>query len=253
MICRSSPSAPGHVFYSAGLALLVFVVTARPACGQDVGVTGVVLDASTGEPLGEVLIAPMGEHRPAVTGLDGGFRMELPSEEEYVLLVTRLGYQSVSRLYPPAIAGEHIVIELTPDPIELEGLDVFVDDLNRRFQRRRNSSQGLVRAYEATDLLALGADNGFDVFYKLVRRARPCPGAAFDYCIVRWGRDIPISVCIDDRSAWGGVTELADYRPEELYVIEVYNWGATIKAYTRWWVQRGAKMRQLPPEEWGCY
>lgn len=50
------------------------------------------------------------------------------------------------------------------------------------------------------------------------------------------------SVCIDGRPAFG-VEELGGYRPDELYLLEVYNRGATIQAFTYRYMERVGRTR----------
>ena len=141
---------------------------------------------------------------------------------------------------------------MTPAPLAVEGLDVFAERFRERFEMRRAASQGVVFVFGPEDMKELGARNGFELFWKVVRTARPCPGRSWEFCLARGSRDRPILVCIDERRAWGGVNELLVYEPGDLYAVEVYDRGGQIRAYTQWWVANRMARRLLPPVAGEC-
>lgn len=60
-------------------------------------------------------------------------------------------------------------------------------------------------------------------------------------------------MCVDEAPAWGGIGDLEGYDASELYLVEVYGWGQTVRVYTRWFVEgRMRSGRPLAPLSWSC-
>ncbi|MDZ7779492.1 MAG: carboxypeptidase-like regulatory domain-containing protein [Gemmatimonadota bacterium] len=114
---------------------------------------GAVVDARTGEGLPWALLR-LGDRRPQSADGRGSFRIDDASPGSHLLLVERLGYESI---YVPVTLGgdvEPLVVELEPDPIMLEGIEVMVS----RFEQRRNAyGFGPVRAFDEGRLRRSGA------------------------------------------------------------------------------------------------
>lgn len=216
-------------------------------------VRGRVIDAVTRLPVEGATARIEGSTTSALSNGSGLFAVRVPAGAgSAALRIARIGY--LDRTVEVAADGwdRLTTIELTPQAIRLEGLDVVVDEFWHRFERRRNSSPGVVRVIETQELLDLGAREGFHAFWKVVRLARPCRSRGSDYCISLWGRDVPVVLCIDDRRAHAGVVELERYRPEDFFLWEIYDHGTVIRTYTNAWVRSGMARRALPPAEWGC-
>ena len=72
-------------------------------------------------------------------------------------------------------------------------------------------------------------------------------------CTFRRGRRQPVSVCIDEAPAYGGATDLDVYDAADLYLVEVYDMGASVRRDTRMFVEGRLRSGwQLQPLSWGC-
>ncbi len=235
----------------ATLTLLALTLLASPPVhAQAPPLTGRVVDFDTGRPIWAATVRA--DEGTTSTDRSGRFELDVDRSAAVEITVEALGYESVILTVTAEDPGRDLIVRLRSDPIALEGLEVFVDLLSEKFERRRNASPGVVFAFGPEDFVRLDADNGYALFYKVVRNARPCPGRAIRYCIAIGSRDVPITVCIDERPAGAGVAELGDYGPDDFYLIEVYDRGRNIRAYTERWVRKHASRNVLPPLEGGC-
>lgn len=221
-----------------------------PTLGAEV--RGRVVDRVTRLPVqGATVAAPEGS--VSVLTNDGGlFSLRVSGAPPYHVRIEHLAYRTLSTALEAGGDGPPVVIEVEPGAIELEGLEIFVRGFNERLEYRRNAASGVVHAFDTDALLAYDADEGFELFWMIVRQARPCRGATPDFCILSGGRDLPVVVCIDERRAHAGVMQLGDYRPEEFFAFEVYQRGQVIRAYTHDWVRGRVVSRQLAPASWAC-
>ena len=64
-------------------------------------------------------------------------------------------------------------------------------------------------------------------------------------CTFRRGRMTPVQVYIDETPTFGGLAELESYRPQELFLIEVYGGGSQIRIYTTRFMDRIARSGKL--------
>lgn len=203
--------------------------------GARVALTGVVLDAGTGEPLPWASMWLRDERR-ASADERGVFRIPDVPTGGHLLLVERLGYES--RYFPVAVMAPPLPVELRlePDSAYQAGLA----QMDRQLLTRRRSSRMSVRAYGEEDLRR-SVSAGLRQFleYDSSLSFVPCPslGSFTDFCVRERGRAVEPRVCIDGRAAWG-VEELGDYRPDELYLVEIYNRGVVIEAFTYRYMER---------------
>lgn len=200
---------------------------------------GVVLDAVTGAGLPWAALWLRG-HARASADERGAFRFPRVRAGSYLLLVERLGYESVWVPVRVSTPAEPLVVRLEPDPVLLEGIGVVID----RFRSRRNAYARMVRAF-GEDRLGRSAAPDVVTFLRwegglaLVPCDRGTMGLA---CVVRRGRTVQPRVYLDETPLICGLDVLASYHPSELYLIEHY-WGnpPQIRAYTRGFVERQAR------------
>ncbi len=236
-----------------GLASLVAAAGGASGQTQQSVVRGRVIDATTRLPVEGAVIRRTSPPMQLLSNEGGLFSVRLSSPMAVdTLEIQRIGYRSVTVAVGAADSGPFVTVAVESMAVDLEGITVIVDGLERLLERRRNAATGVVTTFDTEALLEMNAAQGFDAFWKIVRIARPCHGSNPNYCLRAWGRDVPIVVCVDERRAWGGVLQLADYRPEDIYVLEVYLRGQVIRAYTNDWVKRHVVRRALPLDELNC-
>lgn len=231
--------------------LLAALLGAGAAEAQSGSVTlrGRVIDATHRGPILGAIVLPLGFTAGYVTDSLGLFELSVPANPDgYELIVEQLGYASLDVTLPADAPENFYTVNLSPNPIALEGLEVLVD----RFERRRRFYQGPVRVVDQRRLLQ-SAGTTFDIVRREVPFAQLCSGSLQDLCAYRRGQQVRIDLCIDEAPAYGGVDQLEQYDPAELYRIEVYDQGREVRVYTRWFVDRALReSRRLQPLAWGC-
>jgi hypothetical protein len=242
-----------------------FALEGLEVTGRDrVALTGAVLDERSefGLPFASLTL---GDRRSVAADGNGSFRITRVEPGRYLLLAERLGYES---LYVPLnVTGplEPMVIRLEADPILLEGITVMTD---RMRSRRRAFAAGSTRSYgEARLNRSAAADMLQFLQYEAFLRPTPCgsggnvrpwDGAAAaaaratlasGACVVgRGGRPRQSKVFIDEVLIPCGLTMLGTYRPEDLYLLEIYDNGGQIRAYTYDYIERtGRRPNALMP------
>jgi len=229
-------------------AVLVWGFTPRPATAQEpqeqILVTGTVVDLATGDPLEGAFVRPPEPHRGSLTDESGRFQLSLAAGRGHRLQVERLGYAPAEFVLAAEEMGMALRIQLDPQAILLEGIEVFSESLMEQFTRRQNASYGVINTYTTADLIAAEVDDGFEFFDRVFRSGRPCTGRV-GWCAVTPRGESPIGACIDGMPAWGGVEELRDYAPEEFYLIEVEPFGDFVRAYTWEWMRSGFRSAML--------
>lgn len=139
-------SVVGGRWSVVALVVIALVLAPAPTVAQRAGaaVWGRVVDAAGGRALGQVEVILQGTGAPALTNDRGHFRIHRVPPGVYVLRARRLGYQMrVDTLEVPDGVSLEVVVELSVEPIELEGLEVVTRSLlleTRGFYERQ--SQG---------------------------------------------------------------------------------------------------------------
>jgi hypothetical protein len=241
-------SVIGSLILTLGAATLVPVVAAGQEVEVRTTVLGRVVDRTTGAPLAGAFVKPPAPYRGSLTDETGRFQLSLPPGKDHPLHIERLGYAPLDFVLAAGEMGMSLRVELDPQAILLEGIEVFSESLSEQFERRLNSRRGVVRGFGTREILEVDAHDGFEFFDQVFRMGRPCSGRV-GWCAYTPRGEVPIRACIDGQPAWGGVEELRDYRPEELYRIEVDQEGRFVRAYTWRWVRSGFRqaMTQMDP------
>lgn len=233
-------------------ALLLLLAIAGPLAAQerDEGerpVAGVVVDAETGSPVPGALVA-LTERSGGVFADEGGrFTLRDVRPGSHPLVVVQLGYDSLAtRLVLPEGEApvEGIVLRLRPNPVVLEGVRVVTD----RLRSRRNAVAVSVRAFDQRALRSGGSRDALD-FIRTRTNFLPttCLGRmSMGSCAYVRGRPTPVTVHIDDVQVFAGLEYLDSYRPEELYLVEVFRGGSHIRIYTNGYVEWSARTGRRP-------
>lgn len=209
---------------------------------------GQVMDVD-GMPLPLALVGLSRSNEAVMTDSLGRFALPVGPAVGYRLAVEQLGYHDTEVWVEAEDADLPLMIVLRRDPIALEGLQVTVD----RFERRRNFYSGIVRVVDQKDLAFTAATSAYDIVRRNAPMMRPCSGSIWRDCVMRRGQLTEMLICVDERRAYGGRDELELYQPEELYMVEVYDFGRAVRLYTRWYVDKVMKNpRPVVPVEFGC-
>lgn len=113
----------------AGLLLLLLGLGALPLRAQDATITGRILSAESGEPIGGAEIRLAGTRRGAVTSDDGLFRIENLPAGEHLLTIEYLGAQSKSfRVRLGVHESVSVSFKLRMKVIPVPELEVTVND-----------------------------------------------------------------------------------------------------------------------------
>ena len=209
------------------LTALLLAGSALPAAGQNVNIRGRIIAADTKAPLPGAYIQAAFPRWSAFTDKDGNFVLKDVPRDALRFTAGQIGYADISfEISPADTAG--LEIEMTPNPVALLALNISVN----RMTRRRRMVPTTVRLLDRAAIMS-APGNALDIV-----RARggmyitPCPsGTSTRNCTFRRGRVVNPAVYIDERRAFGGLDELEQYSPNELYAIETYG-GSMVRAYT---------------------
>ncbi|WP_022836831.1 TonB-dependent receptor [Salisaeta longa] len=107
--------------------LMSFGLWAAPAAAQTTGrIAGVVVDASTGDPLRGVNIGLRGTTLGTATNRDGRFVIADVPPETYVLAASFIGYETIERtIVVPSGETTRVRLAFAPTDIELQGVEVI--------------------------------------------------------------------------------------------------------------------------------
>ena len=230
---------------------ILFALPGLPAsvAGQDpdstaarVPLHGIVYDAFTGAAVAGAAVYLDGEGYGVLSDSAGVFRFaDVPPGSQLVAAI-QFGYEETAAPVEVPEDGAFIEIELTPQPILLDGVTAVVDNIStmeRRMQTRRRAVPYQARAFGQERLLRSASSNILDFLLRETQYGPvPCP---VGYCVIRRGRMINPRVYIDEMPAIGGMDELESYPTAQIYALEVYSQGAEIRAYTYNFMQRMAE------------
>jgi hypothetical protein len=248
------PGRRGRIAIVGTFLLLLFSPDASVA--QDstrVTVRGRVVDAEIGAPLVGARVLLEGIGGGVLTDESGLFGLTIPSLPRFWLRVNQLGYREKVVAFSGDQTDEVLTIELEVDPVVLEGLDVVVarqglQVVLERMERRRRGYAGSVRTIPPERFLSSAAAHSFDLIRNSLPTSVPCRTAdGEDLCVRRRGQEYVAKVCIDDVRAWGGAGELFHLDPDELFSVEIYDWGRLILVYTRRYMERAMTRRTYVP------
>ena len=144
--------------WSAACLMVVASLLPPPATAQTddarVLVRGIVVDLVSGRPLDGAFVRPPEPYRGVLTDESGRFQVSLARGEDHRLQIERLGYSSAEFVLGAEEMGRALRIQLEPQAILLEGIEVYSESLLEQFRRRQNALAGVVNTYPAEDLVA---------------------------------------------------------------------------------------------------
>lgn len=232
--------------WALSLALVAVALLARGVGAQDtaeqpaIDLVGTVVGES-GKPLVGAFVCVTGDDRGSLTDERGRFKLPNVTPGPVSLTAEQLGYDTLTA-NRTATAGVPVTLTMTPKPVLLEGLHVVTD----RFQRRRQATTVAVQAFDRQELATAPQTQMFDfVRARAGLWLQPCAGFG-SLCVYRRGRFVEPIVYIDEVPVLGGMDYLQSFRPSDLYMVEIYGFGAEIRAYTTAFMGRAAKTRLQP-------
>ena len=204
---------------------------------------GRVVDESDGTPLVAALVTLNGAEWGVLTDERGNFPIELADSGTVRFEVSLIGYADLvweGEIEP----GVNVTIELKPQPILLEGLEIVVD----RFRSRRKATATTVRAFEREDLAFAHQGTVLELIEsRVLTFPTPCPGSFMNStCLRIRGRAVEPTVYLDEMPLPGGLDYLSVVAPQELEMLEIFGRGRHIRAYTARYMERAAKIRLFP-------
>jgi hypothetical protein len=220
-----------------------------PIAGLDVGalgsptVWGVVVDASTGAgvPFGTVWLRE--RNRTGVAAERGSFRLSGVREGNDLLMVGKLGYESVYVPVRVEPAADPIQARLQPDTVVQKGVRVVAQQL----KNRRNASIWIVREYTQERIVRSGSKDAwaFMTTWSSLHLIG-CEGRRAGMTCVSGRKGVPAAVVvyIDEQRIPEGLDLLKTYPVNELYSIELSSKGE-IHLYTNGFIERVARRPQL--------
>lgn len=225
---------------AAALAGLVsFPAAAQETSRRGASVAGRVVDALSGQGVPRVSIKIPALSRTAITNDDGYFLLEDLEPGEHEWSFDRLGY-ALLRERTQTQDGDRFTVAMMPRPEVLEALNVTVNVLDQ--QRRRITMP--VRAVEGDDLLRSGISNPVEVLEADAGvQALSC---GEDTCVRYAGRSLIPVVYIDEVPAFRGLQDLRNIPAQDLYVLEAYDNGRIVRAYTRNFMEYLARRGRQP-------
>ncbi len=216
------------------------------AAQESVVVEGVVRDALTEAPLPGARLRFEGIRGGVLAGDYGSFRFAEVPGESVLLLVEQYGYESLWLSFDASALEGPLLVELTPRPVMLDGLEVVSERLataKEQLDLRQKAVAVQSRAFDQQRLFRSASPNmGLFFLQEGQLQSVPCGRRSFaSFCVWRRGRVIEPVVYIDEAPMIGGFEMLATYRPWELYRVEVYSQGQEIRAYTHNFMERMAR------------
>lgn len=225
-------------------AVLATLAAALPAAAQEqprkgATVSGRVVDALTGQGVPHVSIKIPALSRTAITNAEGYFVLEDLEPGEHEWSFDRIGY-ALLRERTETKDGDRFTVSIMPRPQVLEALVVTVDVLDR--QRRRIAVP--VRAVEGDDILRSGISNPVELLESSAGvRVLSC---GEELCVRNRGGSVLPTVYIDEVPTFRGLHDLRVIPAMDLYVLESYDNGSVVRAYTRNFMEYLARRGRHP-------
>ncbi len=234
-----------------GLAVLPVALLPRSSFAQaprvkPIDVVGTVVDAKSGLPVGGAFVSVEGVRWGALTSRNGHFTLRRVQPGEISLVADQLGYKTLQWKGTLTPGDTTVDLALVPRADLLPELRAET----ARLKSRRRSTGVSVQSFNDVTLANSGQDNVVDFLDARAGLMRvDCPDViGSEECYWVEGRPILPIVYIDEVPVAGGMSELSTMWPQQLYLLEVYDHGGEIRAYTKPFMERAAKtdFRPLP-------
>lgn len=234
--------------FRLAVALAALFMAAVPATAQSADgatlplLTGRVVDRASGAVVADAILYVGSVEQAIAAGEDGLFRIRL-KPGYYQVEVSRLGYADLTTTVNIGADDRQLTLELEPQPVLLERVQVFGD----RLKSRRNAVPTSVRVFDRRDMVASAAPDVLEFVRMRTGLTRAtCRTRTITPCAYVRGQPLPVAVTVDEMPMIGGLDALALYRGDELHMVEVYGGGRYVKVYTVAYVEHAARRGWRP-------
>lgn len=226
------------------LPLLLLALGGGEAWGQEGNLTGLVVDARTGQPLANVQVSVDGTHRGTLTNEEGRFLITGLEPGEVTVSLVRMGYGTVTRsvqvgevglrfeMEPTAVALDELVVTGTPGAVQRRSVGNAITSI------RGDDVTEVAPVRNMTDMLSgrsagvmvLNASGQAGSGPQITMRGRSSMGLAGEPILYIDG------IRVDNSAGTGpgfgaSISRLNDIRPEDIERIEVIKGPAASTLY----------------------
>ncbi len=237
-------SSAWRLSWILGLAVAALALLARSSVAQappltPINIGGTVVNARSGKPLGGAFVSVEGVRWGAQTDQSGHFTLHRVEPGEISLTADQLGYKTL-RWKGVVTPGDTTVdLALVPQAKLLKGLRAE----DALLTSRRRGTGVSVQAFDQVTLANTTQANVVDFLNARAGLLRvDCPGViGSEECYWVDGQPVLPIVYIDEVPVAGGMSELRTMWPQDLFLLEVYDHGGEIRAYTKPFMLRAAR------------
>lgn len=203
---------------------------------------GQIVDAVNGAPVVAALVKVPALRRVVTSDLNGRFRLAEFPEGTWDIVVEQLGYHTLAGSVTVA-EGNGLNLRLDPDPVALDEIRAGGLTYKTRLRRRRNAMRAPSYALEGEALWTTYHENVWDLVAR--REGFHFQGYSNYGCPLATIYGVPriVGLYVDDRAVRIGIFE--EYKPADFAMVEVYSYGAMIKAYTQPYLDRMTRERRV--------
>jgi len=203
---------------------------------------GQITDAVNGAPVIAALVKVPALRHVATSDVNGRFQLTDFPEGTWDIVVEQLGYHTLTGSVTVA-GGNGLNLRLNPDPVALD--EIRAGGLTYRTQLRRRRNASTARSYELAGEALWNSrhENVWDLvgsregFHFQGYSNYGCPLATI------YGAPVIVGLYVNDRAVRIGIFD--QYKPTDFAMVEVYNFGATIKAYTQPYLDQMTRERRV--------
>lgn len=231
--------------------VLCAIVPSGRAVAQEVGdgadtvtftLAGQIVDAVNGVPVIAALVKVPALRQVTTSDVNGRFRLADFPEGTWDIVVEQLGYHTLTGSVT-VTEGNGLDLRLNPDPVALEEIRAGGLTYKTRLRRRRNALRARSYALEGAALWNTRHENVWELVGS--REGFRFEGYSNYGCPVATIYGVPriVELFVDDRAVRMGIFD--QYRPGDFAMVEVYEFGSTIKAYTQPYLDRMTRERRV--------
>lgn len=204
--------------------------------------TGQIVDAVNSAPVIAALVKVPALREVATSDVNGRFQFADFPAGTWDIVVEQLGYHTLAGSVTVA-EGSGLHLRLNPDPVALDEIRAGGLTYKTRLRRRRNANPARSYALEGEALWNSRHENAWELVGR--REGFHFEGYSNYGCPLATIYGVPriVELFVDDRAVRIGIFE--QYRPVDFAIVEVYEYGSMIKAYTQPYLDRMTRERRV--------